>query len=276
MLSKKPLLVAMACALLIAVLSWFYLNSLEQKYRDESSPVPVLVARSYIAQGTVLKDRMLQVAKVPRQYIQPGAITSMSELAGEDGKNIFITLLPVLENEQVTMSKLSNIKNELGLAIVIPEGKTAVPLKADEITTLGGLIRPGNRVNVLCTFDYDDRGKQTSMTTPLFQNVEVLSVGTKIVGAKWQQEERKEQPAAAEGESKVTVITLALAPEEESLMTFAREKGSITLALRSAGDDANQGIPATKLENMLPGSANRTAAMNRMEALRFIEQLQNR
>jgi pilus assembly protein CpaB len=275
-MSRRALIIAVITGLLASVLLWFYLTSIEEKYRESSKSYPVLVAKGYIIQGAIIKDRMVQIAKVPRQYIQPGSLKSIDELIDEKGQYLYTNLLPILENEQITLSKLSNIRQQMGLSVVIPEGKIAVPVPATPMTTLGGYIRPGNIVNILCTFDYEERGKYRTSTVTLFQNVLVLSVGEKMIGSPSKITDTK---ASQEQEnSEASVITIALTPQEASILTFALEKGKITFTLKPAGDDSVENIKPTKIEDIIPGAEQRAGGSSVKEQLQlqYLQQFINK
>jgi len=242
MKTKKPLLIGLICGAIIALLSWFYLTSLEEKYRQATKLVPVLTAKGYIPQGTVIKPAMVQVSKVPQEYLQPSVLSSVRDLVNEEGKSIYVTVLPVLEDEQINSIKLVSLGKEMGLATVIPEGKIAFSVIVDEANNLGGLLHPGNKVNILGSFDYEEKDKTCSATVMLLQNVPVLSVGKKIVGtpmviSNLSPEELKEEKTVETENESASVVTLAITPQEATMLTFAREKGKLSLVLRAVGDE---------------------------------------
>jgi len=242
MKTKKPLLIGLICGAIIALLSWFYLTSLEEKYRQATKLVPVLTAKGYIPQGTVIKPAMVQVSKVPQEYLQPSVLSSVRDLVNEEGKSIYVTVLPVLEDEQINSIKLVSLGKEMGLATVIPEGKIAFSVIVDEANNLGGLLHPGNKVNILGSFDYEEKDKTCSATVMLLQNVPVLSVGKKIVGTPMvignlSPEELKEEKTVETENESASVVTLAITPQEATMLTFAREKGKLSLVLRAVGDE---------------------------------------
>jgi len=253
---KRILFIAILGGLLAAVLVWFYLTSLEEKYRQISKPVPVLLARGYIPRGTILKEQMVQVSKIPKEYVQPDVLCSFRDLLNEQGRNVYLTLLPILEGEQVSLTKLSKIDKEIGLSMVIPQGKTAFSLAVDDLNIFGGLLQPGNRVNILGTFEYEDKGKSHVITKTLLQNVEVLSVGKKLRGAPATapREQKNEQVEDTER----TVLTLSLTPTEATMLTFAREKGSLSIVLRPFGDENILEIPSVDFSAIIPAGKDKT------------------
>ncbi|OIO76325.1 MAG: Flp pilus assembly protein CpaB [Elusimicrobia bacterium CG1_02_37_114] len=275
---KKTLIIALACGIIAGILCWFYLNSLEEKYQQATKPVPVVVSKGYIPRGTLLKDKLVQIVKTPKEFVQPGALTSISDLVDEKGNPIYATTLPILSNEQITKTKLIGMYEERGLTVAIPEGKTAIAIPVDELSTFGGLIRPGNRVNILCTFDYEDKNKSASITLTLLQNIEVISVGKKIIGSSDKSDDgrKAELPAVIQQEKEPTVMTLALTPQESSLLTFASQKGTITLVLRSIGDEKIEEVSSIGLDDILPGlkGKNFVPYSSKSKTAPFIQEMQ--
>ncbi len=108
-------------------------------------------------------------------------------------------------------------------------GKRAVGLPVDTISSLNGLIRPNNRVDIIGSFKLPSL-KDTaldSVTLTMLQNVRVLACGTDM----------GDQSAAAgrNGRGYSTVI-LELTPEQAEMLIFAQKKGQITLVLRRHTD----------------------------------------
>ena len=79
-----------------------------------------------------------------------------------------------------------------------------------------------------------------------------------------------------EEESKPSVITLALTPEESSLLTFSHERGKITLTLRPTDDETILDIPPTRIENIIPGAEKRRISpADSQTALDYLKRLRN-
>ena len=194
----------------------------------------VLVSKQDIPQGSVIESDMLGTAIVPTKFVQPQAVSSLDRIAG------MVTLAPISEGEQISLSKLTNErKASVGdLAGTTPSGKRAISIMVDNIASLSGMVKPGDYVDVLATIQIPVQGADGQVTrqmvvVPLFQNVLVLAVGqnTRVVsssGSRYAQ-----APAASGGGG---LITLALGPQEANLIAFVQEQGKVRLTMRSSAD----------------------------------------
>ncbi len=123
-------------------------------------------------------------------------------------------------------------------SVVMPSGKRAMTLRVDTLLAVGGLITPGDFVDVIAVLripeDQDTPAKTKDITTVLFQNLQVLAVGALFqpVGGTALYEIRQNVPALN--------ITLAVSPEEAGLLTFAQANGKLQLSLRSSTEKDRQ------------------------------------
>jgi pilus assembly protein CpaB len=116
-----------------------------------------------------------------------------------------------------------------------PPGKRALTVNIKSLSAVGGLINPGDFVDVIAQLtipdESDEKKKKTEkVTTVLFQNIQVLAVGTNYnpVG---------EAPAyEAQQQMGALNVTLAVSPEEAGLLSFAEANGDLQLSLRSPID----------------------------------------
>jgi pilus assembly protein CpaB len=234
--NKKVLLIAGVLALFAAVLTVGLVSSLEQKYRRGAQPKEVLVAKGYIAEGTLLTQYMVDVIKVPSDYRQPKSLDAIGQLVNENGANIYATAVPIEAGEQVVLTKLVSAGKETGLAIVVPEGKRAMTIPVDVASGVADLIKPGNAVDIICTLD-----EQNKAVTVL-QNVIVLACKQNILGTqkiKKQDSGAADLGAAAPAMSEEDIpdsVTVAVTPVEAQALALAMQKGNIRLSLRGLND----------------------------------------
>lgn len=125
-------------------------------------------------------------------------------------------------------------------SIVLPQGKRAVTVQIDTLSAVGGLVSPGDFVDVIATLrvpadvNITEKGKTKEVITVLFQNLQVLAVGAlfKPVGGAELYENRQK--------SKSVNVTLAVSPEEAGLLAFAETNGKLQLSLRSPAEQERQ------------------------------------
>ena len=221
------------------VLVGIYLSSLEDKYIEAGKRVNVLVAKEYIAPYSVINQDLVQVVKVPNKFCQPGALTSVKDLLDEKGRSIYSSIVPIMGGEQIVATKLAMFGRETGLSIIVPKGKRAVSIKVDSVSGVSGLIKPGDYVDVIGTFDYTEGKEAKSQTVSILQNVFVLAVGQEVIGGASKKREKAKKkglaalipPTGAEN-----TVTLALTFREAQIVTFAQEKSKLKLLLHPSGE----------------------------------------
>ncbi len=123
-------------------------------------------------------------------------------------------------------------KKFVSLALRMPEGKRALTIMMDSLGAVGGLLSPGDYVdiishlNVPAEIDPKNKRNKDSITAMIFQNIQILAINTNI-----------DQPGVYDQQvSGKLRITFAVTPEEASLLSFAERNGKIELALRSPNE----------------------------------------
>ncbi|MCR4337112.1 MAG: Flp pilus assembly protein CpaB [Candidatus Omnitrophica bacterium] len=112
------------------------------------------------------------------------------------------------------------------LALRTPAGKRAYTVMIDSLSAVGGLINPGDYIDIIAHMqmpDPLDESSQENITSMIFQNVQVLAVGTNF-----------QAPGGYEAQQAAGAlnITLAMSPEEAGLMSFIEKNGQMKLVLR--------------------------------------------
>ena len=240
-----PLIIAAAAGLLAVILINLYIQqqaeaTKQQVITGQKNLVNVVVARDDIPAGTAIKEDMVKELTVSRDALQPRAAQSIDRVIDK------ASLAPIAKGEQVLLNKLAISGQEISLSSKIPKGKRAITIPVDNISSVGGLIRPGDHVDVIGNVPVPvmtAQGKQAMQPTtmPLFQDILVLAVGQEFTTIPGDSKEKKETRATL-----ANVITLALDPQQANLIAFAQEQGKVRLVLRSPGDTQIQpAVPAS-------------------------------
>lgn len=218
----------------------------------------VVVAREEIPAGIELTTAMLELREIPVTAVLSGAIT---DLDGLDGR---VTRYPLTIGEQVLDSKLvgSDGSGGVGLAYSVPPGMRAASVQFSEIMGAGGLIVPGDRVDVMVATDYgrlfgpeeqpddDVVGHPTVVT--ILQDLLVLAVGQQFA----EPLEGDRDPATlrndvVEPQPSAVSVTLAVTADQAQTLFLASREGALGLTLRSFGDSAQFTVdPLFKLEQL--------------------------
>ena len=107
-------------------------------------------------------------------------------------------------------------------SVMTPPGKRAITISINSLNAVGGLIKSGDRVDIISKLEIPDQGddpsaKKAEVTTTLFQDVQVLAVGTQFItpvtAMTYEQQQR----------SNILKVTLALDPQEAALLSFSEQ-----------------------------------------------------
>ncbi len=125
----------------------------------------------------------------------------------------------------------SQVIDSTVFATITPPGKRALTIMIDSLSAVGGLINPGDFVDVLAHLNIPgpDHDKEDSkkVTSIIFQNIQVLAVGANF------RPEGSSLIYQQQQQARSLNVTLAVAPDEAGLMTFAQANGKLQLVLRS-------------------------------------------
>jgi len=265
--NRHYLVLAVVLALLSAVLVYAAISRVDEK--DSGSPVSVttvVVAKEAIPARTEILGSMVELRQVPINARSDLALDSMEAAVGK------VTRYPVSANEQVLSSKVVTAELPAGgeaLSFVIPEGMRAVSISTNQVLSAGGLILPGDYVDILGVFDLETQADQDTETRDAFyvqtilQNVEVLAVAQTIVDVVSAVGEENGEAASAQSQRvrnteeeplpDATTVTLLVTPEQAELLFLAESNGTLRAVLRGFGDAEEQEVrPITELELVPP------------------------
>jgi len=124
---------------------------------------------------------------------------------------------------------------------MIPEGKRAVSIRANEIIGVVGYVLPGTHVDVILTAT--PVGTPEAVTKIVLQNVYVASAGQVI------QKDAEGKPQT------VTAVTLIVTPEEAEKLTSSSSQGQFQLALRNPLDSEEAKTRGIQMSQLIRGSA---------------------
>ena len=247
MKNRRALIYSILCAVLALMFQCSYISKKEKLLQGEYEPIQVLVAKKNIPKDFKLDETMVQFETVPKKYVQPKALHKIDEILGQiSGSTIF-------EGEQIIATKLLSIE-DAGLAFKIPKNFRAFSIAVDEITGVGGHVRPGNYVDVLGIFDFGDERKSDQRAVTLLQNVYILAAGEDLgqaipLTATAAQEKKLAKGMMPDfgGKHKAyKAVTLMLTPDETQKVMLAQEVGSLSLSLRSLWEGNTQ-VPLEKV-----------------------------
>ena len=241
------LAVALGCGLVAMLGVQQALSSKDDKPREETAKV--LVATTDIAPGIPLDDANTQFKTLPKAAVPEGAVTSAEEFKD---RSLRVGAVP---GEMIMLAKLGE-PGVFGASSEIPEGLRVVTVPVDLTKTHSGLIRPGDRVDVLLSYSVRVPGQgPMSKVRTVLEYIKVFATDSLRAGAS----------SKDEMEFKAKNISLLVDPEQAKLLMMAQSLGQLQLALRHKMDSAPAGGQAVSLEEFEDGWAATTGAQDPME-----------
>lgn len=197
---------------------FFYVRSLEVKAVG-GRQIEVLVSKEKVEAGKIVAEKSLGKRSVPESYLDDRVVRA------ERSKEI-VGLASVVNLEPGQMIEWSdfaerNDPSAENLAELVGPGQRAITIQVNAPLSMGGMLRPGHRVDILGTFERRDQ-KEDKVAVTLLQNVTVLATG-------------KNTAAAAEG-NRYGTVTLSVGLEEAEILSLATTQGSLSLVLRGYDD----------------------------------------
>ena len=205
---------------------------------DEKAPAPapvaqldtvdVLVAQKDIGMGHALAPDDVKWQMWPTASAGPAMIrktdrpNAVEDLSGSIARGTFSTGEPINE------AKLIKAKGSGYMAAVLPGGMRAISTEISPETGAGGFILPGDHVDVILSRRDKSSGTEAFVSETILKNVRVLAIDQTV-------EEKNGQKVVV---GKTT--TLELAPRQTEILANGRQKGTLSLALRSIVDGAGK------------------------------------
>ncbi len=183
--------------------------------------VEVMQAAVDIRPGDLLTDANVKMVRVNVNACPEGAVQSKKQVEERSLK------VPAAPGDWILVSKLSE-KGEVGAAPNIPSGMRALAIPVDATQTLSGMLRPGNRVDIMLTYETRGIGGNRQITRTILQYVEVFAVDAQIYG----KDPNDEKTGVAKN------ISVLVTPEQAGLLRLAEKMGTLSTSLRSNSDKA--------------------------------------
>jgi pilus assembly protein CpaB len=193
----------------------------------------VVIAQRPIAPGETITLAALETRTVPADTMPSGALADAPSLVGRTAQAQIATGKPVVE------SMLAPQGSPTGLQALVPSGMRAMTIEVNEFSSVGGMITPGARVDILSTMQ-DPRHSET-MSRTIAQNVLVKAVG-KDTGVAVSNNGEEAKP--------VKSVTLIVTSKQAEAIQLASVSGRPWLVLRGGQDNAIASLGGTTLAEL--------------------------
>ncbi len=221
-MKTKKWLIALVVGLFAGTMHLVYVNGLEQELSG-GKKVAVLVTAKKIESGDTVSKGNLATRIVPSVCVDKRTV-----LASESEEVLELAAEVEIEMDQIVQwTDFAQRKDPLenDLAMHIKSGQRAMTIQVDGALSMGGMLKPGHRVDILGTFTKSGSMRGDKVTVTLLQNISVLATGKNLGET---DSSGKKKP--------FTTVTLSVGLEEAEILSLATTKGTLSLALRGHQD----------------------------------------
>ena len=245
--NRRFLFLALILAVLSGILAYAALSQGSDGGTTSSDDISVVVAQDTIPAGTTITADMLEEKVLPQDAVGAGHVSDIDAAVGQVARQDIAAQEPLLLSKVVGSSVAGND----AIRYIIEPGQRAIAIDVDLVIGAGGLVLPGDHVDVL--WIPNDSPEDVPGGQLLIENVEVLAVAQILVEVPSTVEGTPEAPAASEGNDRApgsvplpmpdaATVTLMLTPQQAQNVFCGDIAGEIRLAVRQFGDVSPSGL----------------------------------
>lgn len=217
-------LMVMVAVLAGAMAAWLSQRQIQSRLAeledDARAPtIAVIVAAQDLPGGTVLDGEVLAVRELPVEWVSPHAL--LPEHAADIASS---RLTHAISRGEPLLRAHIGAMPQPGFSARLKDGRRAVTIPVDELSSVSGLLQPGDLIDLYVSFDHQG----SPVTLPLLQGMRVLATGRQVDA----QLSDLPQPA----DRNFSTLTLDASLDDAVKLVAARREGMITAMLRRPGD----------------------------------------
>jgi pilus assembly protein CpaB len=232
--------IAVGCGLVASIGVSQYLENASGNTAAPVETEEIFVAVADINIGEKLDAQNVKLEKWPRDRMPEGAITVLEDVEGRFPKTRLYSGEPIL------IAKLMD-SNDGSKAVDIPEGYRVVSVKVSVESVVGGLVQPGDRVDLLVFLRKSAEVPETGTRT-ILRDVNVFAIDAET-----------ERRVDAEGQARaVRTVSVLVKPEQAEKVMLASELGQLKLSLRRPDEITDKDLEGITIQTLL-GNSSETA-----------------
>lgn len=214
------------------------MQELDAKANAGMTTTAVVVAKRDMQRGEAITPDSFAVRKVPVEYVNADAVHP-SDFEG------FLTqrLIVGLKRGDVLLPVHTEGNGNKVFSSTLGVGKRALTFEVDTVNSVSGMMRPGDRIDLIYTAKGVD---SVDVTQPLLSNLEILATD--------QTQTRRDENGT---ERSFSTITMELSPQDAQRIIVAKQSGRLTALLRHPDDKAANPSGAMDASVLLTGRVRR-------------------
>ena len=195
-------------------------------YYTDTRQSTALVATRDLSVGTRIQDSDISVRRINSASVPPGVLKASDQAIGQ------VVSSPILEGQFLDARQVATSRNAslLGAGLDVPSGYRIIGLPIAPSAAVGGVLKPGDRVDVMAI---PNPVKAVALTEEMAPAPVIIGKNVLVIGLRTDQGTPVDQAERGLnlGNSKPGSVLLAIAQTEESAYSSAIASSSFVLAL---------------------------------------------
>ncbi len=197
----------------------------------------IVVANKPLHFGDALSRDFVREVAWPATTVPQGSFAKLEQLFVGDSRRV--VLRDIAKDEPVLATRVSGFGGRAILSTVITEDMRAVTIRVNDVNGVAGFVLPGDLVDVLLTRQEPGGGNENQITDLLLQHIKVLGIDQ-------DPSDKTDKPTV------VRAVTIEVTPEQAEKLALAVQVGSLSLALRNAGNAKETFVPRIRVKDLGP------------------------
>ena len=174
----------------------------------------VIVPTKDMELGELLSDKNCKTLDYPIRLIPEGAITNLDQIKDMATRQPMRKELPILVSQVVH-------KDQQG-ELPIPKGKKVCSIKVSAADMIDGLLRPGDRIDLVGIFKVRRDRQNLTMAKTFLKNITVFSAGGKMTNSGIR------EPGGSRG----GIISVLVSPQQAEMLLLVQKSAQLSIILR--------------------------------------------
>ncbi|WP_050929854.1 Flp pilus assembly protein CpaB [Aestuariivita boseongensis] len=201
----------------------------ERAAREAIVPtVEVLVSKSPLRYGEILKPEAVRAVRWPEDAVPEGAFLSKDALFPNGNAEPRFVLRAMEKDEAIMAIKVTAPGEDAGLISRLEKGMRAFAIRVDVASGVSGFLRPGDRVDIYWTGRLPGNNNRTDVTKLIESGITLIAIDQTAGGD-------------LDGAVIARTVTVAARPDQVAKLAQAQSTGGLSLALLGADDDTVTG-----------------------------------
>ena len=175
---------------------------------------PVVVPVKDLELGELLNEENCKILDYPIRLIPEAAISSLDQIKDMATRQPMRKELPIMLNQIIH-------KNQQG-DLVIPPGKKVCSIKVSAADMIDGLLRPGDRIDLVGIFKVRRDRQNVTMAKTFLKNITVFSAGGKMTNSGIR------EPGGSRG----GIISVLVSPQQAEMLLLVQKAAQLSIVLR--------------------------------------------